>query len=85
MMDPAAFQFHVTLQPTAPAASPNYNLISVLSAPANAGKQYGSLNGDFNPIHLSPLTSRLFGFKRPIAHALYQVALMEAQLDASGG
>ncbi len=31
-----------------------------------------------------PLTSRLFGFKRPIAHALYLVARAEAALRNNG-
>ena len=33
-----------------------------------AGPQFARLNGDRNPIHMSPLWARLFGFKSNIAH-----------------
>lgn len=39
--------------------------------PANLGRQYAKVSGDTNPIHLSPLTSRLFGFPRPIIHGMW--------------
>ena len=36
--------------------------------PANRGKQYAKITGDYNPIHMSSLAAKLFGFKRDIAH-----------------
>ena len=30
--------------------------------PGDLGRRYGSVSGDFNPIHLHPLSARLFGF-----------------------
>lgn len=51
---------------------------------SGAGRAYGSLNGDLNPIHLFPATSMLFGFKRPIAHALFITARAEASLRKAG-
>ena len=51
----------------------------------DAGRRFGALTGDRNPIHLYPLTSQLFGFKRPIAHALYLVSKLEAALGNAGG
>ncbi|KAL6752969.1 hypothetical protein V8C86DRAFT_2737697 [Haematococcus lacustris] len=51
---------------------------------SSTGRSYGLLNGDLNPIHLYPATSRLFGFKRPIAHALFLVARAEASLRQQG-
>ncbi|MFC4701850.1 MaoC/PaaZ C-terminal domain-containing protein [Glaciecola siphonariae] len=36
----------------------------------NAGRQYAKASGDYNPIHLWPLTSRFFGFKQAIAHGM---------------
>ncbi|MFH8223807.1 MaoC family dehydratase [Streptomyces sp. NPDC018057] len=42
--------------------------------PADLGRRYGAASGDRNPIHLHPLTARLFGFPRPIAHGMWTVA-----------
>jgi acyl dehydratase len=42
--------------------------------PADTGRRYASVSGDVNPIHLNPLTSRLFGFPRPIAHGMWTAA-----------
>jgi acyl dehydratase len=36
--------------------------------PNNRGKKYAKISGDYNPIHMSPLAAKLFGFKRDIAH-----------------
>ncbi|GAA4419050.1 MaoC/PaaZ C-terminal domain-containing protein [Georgenia halophila] len=33
--------------------------------------RYAEVSGDRNPIHVSRLGARLFGFKRPIAHGMY--------------
>lgn len=66
------------------AAAPKPLLLSELSVPGNAGRAYGALTADRNPIHLSSLTSQLFGFKRPIAHAMYLVARLEASLSNTG-
>ncbi|MFE9443315.1 MaoC family dehydratase [Streptomyces sp. NPDC006602] len=38
------------------------------------GRRYGAASGDRNPIHLYPLTARLFGFPRPIAHGMWTLA-----------
>lgn len=40
----------------------------------DVGRRYGAVSGDRNPIHLSPLTARLFGFPRAIAHGMWTVA-----------
>ncbi|MFI5922878.1 MaoC/PaaZ C-terminal domain-containing protein [Streptomyces anulatus] len=42
--------------------------------PGDLGRRYGSVSGDRNPIHLHPLTARLFGFPRAIAHGMWTVA-----------
>jgi len=39
--------------------------------PANIGRRYGRVAGDLNPIHLHPLTARMFGFRRAIAHGMW--------------
>ncbi|MEV5315204.1 MaoC/PaaZ C-terminal domain-containing protein [Streptomyces sp. NPDC052610] len=38
------------------------------------GRRYAAASGDRNPIHLHPLTARVFGFPRPIAHGMWSVA-----------
>ncbi|MDQ0697949.1 acyl dehydratase [Streptomyces sp. W4I9-2] len=42
--------------------------------PSDLGRRYGAVSGDRNPIHLHPLTARLFGFPRAIAHGMWTVA-----------
>ncbi|MFE1366024.1 MaoC/PaaZ C-terminal domain-containing protein [Streptomyces anulatus] len=42
--------------------------------PRDLGRRYGAVSGDRNPIHLHPLTARLFGFPRAIAHGMWTVA-----------
>ena len=46
----------------------------------HAGKRYARLSGDYNPIHLSRFTAKLFGFKRPIIHGIFLVSKAYAQL-----
>ncbi|MFH8526906.1 MaoC family dehydratase [Streptomyces tendae] len=40
----------------------------------DVGRRYGAASGDRNPIHLHPLTARLFGFPQAIAHGMWTVA-----------
>ncbi|WP_030145312.1 MaoC/PaaZ C-terminal domain-containing protein [Streptomyces violaceorubidus] len=40
----------------------------------DVGRRYATASGDRNPIHLHPLTARLFGFPRAIAHGMWTVA-----------
>jgi len=46
----------------------------------HAGKRYARLSGDYNPIHLSRFTAKLFGFKQPIIHGIFLVSESYAQL-----
>ncbi|WP_323178308.1 MaoC/PaaZ C-terminal domain-containing protein [Streptomyces sp. NBC_00620] len=50
----------------------------------DVGRRYGAVSRDRNPIHLYPLTARLFGFARPIAHGMWTVARCLAELPADG-
>ena len=50
--------------------------------PADIGRRYASLSGDFNPIHLWPWSAKLLGFKQPIAHGMYLVGMTEASLES---
>ncbi|MET7619857.1 MaoC/PaaZ C-terminal domain-containing protein [Streptomyces sp. NPDC005408] len=51
--------------------------------PADLGRRYGAASGDRNPIHLCPLTARLFGFPRAIAHGMWTFARCLAEADMS--
>ncbi len=46
---------------------------------ANHGRRYAAVSGDYNPIHLTPLTARPFGFKRPIIHGMWSLARAVAE------
>ena len=48
---------------------------------ADLGRRYAAVSGDHNPVHLWPLTARLFGFKRPIVHGWWALARALAELD----
>lgn len=48
--------------------------------PADLGRRYAGASGDVNPIHLSPVTARLFGFSRPIIHGMWTHARALAAL-----
>ena len=49
-------------------------------APANIGRRYAGCAGDYNPIHLSALSAKLFGFPRAIAHGMWLKARTAAEL-----
>lgn len=59
--------------------------MGVLELPEYSGRQYGALNGDYNPIHLWRCSARIFGFKQPIAHALYLTSLAAFKVQESTG
>ncbi|MEU9200985.1 MaoC/PaaZ C-terminal domain-containing protein [Streptomyces sp. NPDC048332] len=64
-----------TTTPPAPAApEPALPAVAEWQLPAGLGRRYGAASGDRNPIHLYPLTARLFGFPRAIAHGMWTVA-----------
>ncbi len=65
---------HAAPQPTA-----------IWSVPGDAGRRYAAVSGDWNPIHLHPLTSRAFGFPRPIAHGMWVAARCLAALEGHLG
>jgi acyl dehydratase len=48
--------------------------------PDDAGRRYAKVSGDVNPIHLSGLTAKAFGFKRAIAHGMWVKARVLAAL-----
>lgn len=50
--------------------------------PANLGRRYAKAAGDYNPIHLNPITSKVFGFSHPIVQGMWTHA---RALAAFGG
>lgn len=50
--------------------------------PADLGRRYAAVSGDVNPIHLSALAARAFGFPRAIAHGMWTHARTLAALQS---
>jgi acyl dehydratase len=46
------------------------------------GRRYGTVSGDLNPIHVHPLSAKLFGFPSAIAHGMWTKARCLAALSA---
>lgn len=69
-------------KPPKPAAAPA-TLADYLSfdAPADIGRRYAPIAGDFNPIHLHALSAKAFGFPRAIAHGMWAVARAAAAIE----
>ncbi|MDQ0985096.1 MaoC/PaaZ C-terminal domain-containing protein [Streptomyces sp. V2I9] len=78
--DPAAHP--VSPSPTAPEELPAR---AEWMLPGDLGRRYGAVSGDRNPIHLHPLTARLFGFPRAIAHGMWTAARCLAEATDPGG
>src|SRR3546814_11485007 len=73
-----------------PAPQPQIAALSeyiAVPAAADTGRRYAKVGKDFNPIHLTPFSARMFGFKRHIAHGLWTAApcavLLSAPHDAA--
>ncbi|TDQ05266.1 MaoC/PaaZ C-terminal domain-containing protein [Labedaea rhizosphaerae] len=49
--------------------------------PGDIGRRYAEVSGDRNPIHLHPLTAKLFGFPTAIAHGMWTKARCLAALE----
>jgi acyl dehydratase len=47
----------------------------------DVGRRYAGVSGDRNPIHLHPLTARVFGFPGAIAHGMWMKARCLAALE----
>jgi len=49
--------------------------------PDDIGRRYAEVSGDRNPIHLHPLTAKMFGFPRAIAHGMWTKARCLASFE----
>jgi len=54
---------------------------AAIRVPENMGRRYGRVSGDLNPIHLTAVSARLFGFRRHIVHGMWSMARCIAELD----
>lgn len=50
--------------------------------PADLGRRYAAVSGDRNPIHLTALTAKAFGFKQQIAHGMWSMARCVAAVES---
>lgn len=48
---------------------------------ADTGRRYAKVSGDINPIHMHPLSAKLLGFPRAIAHGMWTKAHALASID----
>lgn len=48
--------------------------------PAGMGRSYARITGDYNPIHVSTILAKLFGFSRAIIHGMWSAATCVARL-----
>jgi acyl dehydratase len=55
--------------------------VSRWQLPAQLGRDYARASGDYNPIHLSALSARAFGFPRAIAHGMWTQARVASVLQ----
>lgn len=51
----------------------------------DVGRRYATVSGDHNPIHMSALAARAFGFPGPIAHGMYTAARALADVGVGRG
>lgn len=68
-------------KPAAPRVVPPDARRVAFDAPAGLGRRYAAVATDWNPIHLSDVTARAFGFPRAIAHGMWSLARCAAELD----
>lgn len=47
----------------------------------SVSRRYAMISGDFNPIHLSSLLARAFGFRRAIAHGMYSIGRAAVSIE----
>ena len=78
---PGARPARPALAAVPPPASPPGARAARWSLAADLGRRYARVSGDYNPIHLSAATARLFGFERAIIHGMWTLARAAAELQ----
>ncbi|KNC85647.1 hypothetical protein SARC_02168 [Sphaeroforma arctica JP610] len=46
----------------------------------SAGRKYAAVSGDYNPIHMHGMLAKLMGFRKAIAHGLYTIGTVNAEI-----
>lgn len=64
-------------------AHPNDDTVKTVTADIDVktGWRYAKVSGDFNPIHLTARTARMFGFKQAVAHGMWSMARCLAEAE----
>lgn len=57
------------------------DLHSIFEVPEDIGRRYARVSGDFNLIHIYPLTAKAFGFPKAIAHGMWSKANCLSLMD----
>lgn len=55
--------------------------LAELEVPEPTGRRFARASGDFNPHHLWTFTARPLGYRRPIAHGMWTLARLLAELE----
>lgn len=55
--------------------------VEQFKVPAGAGREFASITGDYNPIHISSVLAKIFGFKRDLVHGMWGVARAMSKLE----
>lgn len=53
--------------------------------PKDMGRRYAKISGDYNPIHISGILAKLFGFKRDLIHGMWSAARALAEVNGPVG
>jgi len=64
---------------------PDLEVAAEWTVPGDTGRRYAGVSGDRNPIHMHPLSARLFGFPSAIAHGMWTKARCLAAFDGRVG
>ncbi|GAB4187588.1 MAG: MaoC/PaaZ C-terminal domain-containing protein [Wenzhouxiangellaceae bacterium] len=68
-----------------PPPTPAYEPFASLVMPADVGRRYARVSGDYNPIHLRRWLARRFGFRQPIAHGMYSLMRVVSVIERQSG
>lgn len=71
--------------PEAPSAvdlDPDARANAVWPVPGDMGRRYAAVSGDVNPMHLSSLAAKAFGFPRTLVHGMWTKAHALAAIEA---
>ncbi len=66
--------------PTPKLTSDNALIQTTFYAPEDIGLRYAMISGDFNLIHIHPMSARAFGFRKAIAHGMWSKATCLAKI-----